>query len=178
MAEWSDNINEVTAQLRQLRDKYPAILKDTMKIVGVQMLSWAKQDFEKRAKGDEAGGISWEPIGREGARSRLRKLGSYKKLDKASKTALIDQTVAQHTIGVDTGRLRNSLGVGSAESINEATESYVVVGTKNSIAEYYDEKRPIFGDGFISSGRVNQIEEIVEKKVEDYLKRTEPFDGS
>lgn len=178
MSEWTDNINEVTAQLRQLRDRYPAILKDTMKLVGVQMLSWAKQDFEKKAKGQGAGGESWQPIGRGGARQRLRKLGSYQKLTKKEKTAAIDQTVGQHSIGVDTGRLRNSLSIGNTENLNEATDKYVIVGTKLSYAEYFDEKRPIFGDEFLSSGRVNQIAGIIGDQVSNYLKKTEPFEGS
>ena len=138
------------------------------------MLSWAKQDFEKKSKGESVNGISWEAISREGARSRLRKLASYKKASKSEKSQMIDQTVSQHSIGVDTGRLRNSLSIGNAQNINEVTPDYIKIGTKISYAGYFDELRKIFGPDFINSERQKKLESIINKSVEEHLRKS-PF---
>jgi hypothetical protein len=174
--DFSHNIPDVDRQLASLRERLPEAFKHALKISSNQMLSWVKQDFEKKAKGNEVSGISWNPISREGARARLRKLGSYQKLDKAGKSKAIDGVLSQHSIGIDTGRLRNSFSIGNPENINEVTTDFIRIGTKISYAEYYDEKRPIFGDGFLDSSRQNRVEQIIHKAGEEHLKQI-PFEG-
>jgi hypothetical protein len=165
----SSNIPEITRQLSELKDKLPTVFQQSLKICSAQMLSWAKQDFEKKTKGESVNGISWNSISREGARSRLRKLGSYRKASKSEKSQMIDQTVSQHSIGVDTGRLRNSLSIGNSENINVVTTSYAVIGTKISYADYFNRLRAIFGADFINSERQKKLESIINNSIDDAI---------
>lgn len=77
-------------------------------------------------------------------------------------------------ICVDTGRLVNSLKAGgNADQIKQITDTSVLVGTQVAYGKYVDEKRPIFGPGFIDGKRQQELESLAQRVYEKEVKRLE-----
>jgi hypothetical protein len=94
---------------------------------------------------------------------------------------LFEKANAKKKIGVDTGRLANSLVFGKPGNLFTVSSLSVTVGasaidpkTGKDYAVYFDEDRKIFGDGFIDAKRQEALEKIFErvygKAVRDALK--------
>jgi hypothetical protein len=72
------NFAQTILQLKQLRVALPKTTTIAMRAVGVQVASWAIQDFRTKANGGtDPGGVSWRPITRGAIRTRLAKRAPY-----------------------------------------------------------------------------------------------------
>ena len=127
-----------------------------------------------------------------------KKLSTRLDKAKASRQKTMDAKAAGAKIGVDTGRLVNSLtpGVGTsalaataatataaAQTATTATSAgagdtllqtganHVTVGTNVNYAPYFDEDRPIFGPHFLSPARRAVLERLVVDATERHLKK-------
>lgn len=91
---------------------------------------------------------------------------------------MFDRFAAARKIGVDTGRLANSLVFGKPGNLFTVSSASVTVGasaidtkTGKDYAVYFDEDRKIFGDGFITQERQEKLEGIVNRIFEKVIKQ-------
>ena len=84
---------------------------------------------------------------------------------------------AKRKIGVNIGTLANSLQFGKPGNIFVANSVSVTVGASaidqrkgKDYAPYFDETRPIFGEGFINQERKDTLDEIVNRVFEKAIK--------
>jgi hypothetical protein len=190
--------------MKQLEDTKPVVLK----AMGVQAVSWVVQDYRARSDGRGAGGITWRPI-TDGAirtrlagrapwrnqRSQLESIkGDYSNKAKKKRQSIREnrkKTIAKELgaarIGVDTGRLVNSLVYGVADlnkvrvgvklqgsvprAAFDVSGNEIRIGSNMQYAGYFDQDRPIFGDGFLDEGRKKILDTVIEKTVDAHFKR-------
>lgn len=169
--ELVSNVKQVEQKLRALSSTVPTLLLPATREIGFQLLSWAKIDFEKKSKHGTANGSAWKPLVRATLRRRAWNLKEYRTLGtKQAKTDYINAMVNNHQIGVDTGRLRNSLNFGTDTNVFQATKDFVVVGSSVKHAKWFQEKgRPIFDADFITEKREDQINEIIFKHIDKHI---------
>lgn len=222
--------------------------REIMTAIGVQVASWAVQDYQARARGQQAGGAQWKPITEGAIRTRLaarqpwKDVGSQLRalrvlekplLDamrmklpkgktpgkkkqrgaiasqfmqdtpelrqikikrrglKAKRKNMIAKELSSARIGIDTGRLVNSLvyGVDELRSVRvpkfsgeappralfEMSRFSLRMGSNLSYAKHFDQLRPIFPPGFIDAQRQQKLDKVValvmQKKVDDIMGR-------
>ena len=109
------------------------------------------------------------------ANPELRKIQKNRAAIRKKQQAMIDKESSQYEIGVDTGRLVNSLTFGIKELASQQVKSKpgekqpppavlkiepnaVTVGSALEYAAHFDAKRPIFGPNFITPERQKQLE--------------------
>jgi hypothetical protein len=204
------NLDVEIARVSKLQSQVADARETVLSALGVQVVSWAVQDYRARSEGRSAGGISWAPITASAIRTRLagrtpwqRDRESLKALrgvdtPQAKKTrqrirdkrkATIAKELGKAKIGIDTGRLVNSLvyGVPALSSVKVGTRPTVTAGLTQGVfsiegdslrvgsvmkyAGYFDEKRPIFPAGFIDAARQQQLDTLGEKAVESFIAR-------
>ena len=241
-------LDDEAVRLHNLARHIEASRPKVLTAIGVQCVSWAVQDFRARSNGQQAAGVSWEPISLSGARTRLAARQPYK-TDSANLLALhneeaplreklrlklpkgktpgkaksrgklaadfmstdegkaikaiqkkrgtikarrareIEREQKNAKVGVDTGRLVNSLVYGVAEleaaikvptgkgvpkpgqepltrAMFDVTSNSIRVGSHMKYAEYFDQRRPIFPPGFIDATRRQSIEKLIEKTID------------
>lgn len=244
---YSHNFDQEVAKVRLVGEQIEKSGKPVLTACGVQIASWAVQDYRARSEGRVAGGIGWRPITRGAAVTRLRarqpwkndtaKLAALrdeakphleslrrklpagpgdtkkrqrgyiaanapeqKELDKIRKKRKtvkdrrkrqIDKEHASAKIGVDTGRLVNSLvfGVPELSSVravplkpgteqppraefriqDSGSNATLRMGSNMQYAVHFDRLRPIFPDGFIDEQRKTQLEAIALKVTQNIV---------
>mgnify|MGYP000906855358 FL=1 len=104
----------------------------------------------------------------------------------------IEREKSNAKVGVDTGRLVNSLvyGVADLSSIKtpkgkdseaprenlkraafDISGNVIRVGSNMKYAGYFDERRPIFGPDFMSSDRKQKMDRLIEQAIDKYLEK-------
>lgn len=226
------NFAEVVGRIETAKSQMPAAKMEAMKAVGVQVLSWAFQDFRAKSRSETVGGVQWVPITDAALVSRLAKRAPWKAVQAAKRSlhgmpempadlkkklpkgtgerlnkvraaiiwayrkkhpeydqairkaqaeraklrgkrnALLAKEKTGAKIGVDTGRLANSLKFGQRGNVYDVKTTSVTVGSHIEYAKFFDEKRPIFGPQFLNAERKQKLDKLVErvvKKVEKML---------
>lgn len=249
--------NELKAEherWKKIRASLTTIGKETLTAFGVQMASWAVQDYRARSEGNQAAGVVWAPITRSAAVTRLRarapwqddsaSLASLHEQEKPLKEQLrkklpkgrdakkakqrgriaadfqakskewqaikrkrktikdrrkrnIEKEHASAKIGIDTGRLVNSIvyGVpelasvrapktsaivgqggnniafGMTKGVFRLTPTSVTIGTQMQYADHFDRLRPIFPDGFLAGNRLDSLKSIADKVLQSKIER-------
>lgn len=198
---------------KHLEDVKPKVLT----AMGVQGVSWAIQDYRTKSDGGTAAGVTWKPITASAIRSRLAGRTPWKnqrsqlaamKGDTSPKAkkkrqsirdkrkATIAKELGSARIGVDTGRLVNSLvygvqdlasikpparltGVAPPRAAFDIQGNNIRIGSNLQYAGYFDEKRPVFSGTFMNPDRRQQMDKLIEKTVELEFKRKfgGPFGG-
>lgn len=67
---------------------------------------------------------------------------------------------ANHKIGVDTGRLANSMKAGQPGHFRKTGGNAVTIGSQIKYAKFFDAVRPIFGPNFIDQHRQKALEDM------------------
>lgn len=222
--------------------------REILTAMGVQCASWAIQDYQSRARGQQAAGVQWNPITEGAIRTRLaarqpwKNIGSQlealaaqqkpimdelrRKMPKgkdpkktkqrgkiakdfeennavlrgikkkrqalrAKRKSMIAKELSSARIGIDTGRLVNSIvyGVDQLRSVRvpkfsgeappralfEIDRYSLRMGSNLSYAKHFDKLRPIFPPGFIDGARQQKLDKVValvmQKKVDDIMRR-------
>lgn len=163
------NFYQEAAKVKTLASQgVPQARRVTLDAMGVRVLSWGFQDFRAKSAGGTAGGVTWRPVLQSTVDARTKRLSSFKRLktDKAKQKKLTKGRVGAK-IGVDTGRLVNSLKAGAgADQVKQITDTSVVVGSQVNYAKWFDEDRPIFGPGFIDATRQRELEALAARVYE------------
>lgn len=102
-------------------------------------------------------GRKQKPAVRQRVQARRRALQAFARQ--------VKKEFARHEIGVDTGRLVNSLAFGKGGKnvpgqVFQIQGKSVIVGTIVSYAKNFDGRRPIFGAQFIDGGRKKSLEKL------------------
>lgn len=242
MGKARDEFGRIKRRLLRARADLAKPRRQALVTGGVQIISWAVQDYRERARGGTAGGISWRRLTRGAIRTRLSRFAAWKteraKLAslrqqeapilaelrrtlprgakykanrgaiaskfaednkalkrirkqrasiRAARNKRTDAMLAKHEIGVDTGRLVNSLVFGVPElaavrvpkNAGEAppkaefkvADSTVTVGSNLVYAPAFDRLRPIFPPGFISKERQEKLDEIAVRIFRKHLRQ-------
>lgn len=147
----------------------------TLDDMGVRVLSWGWQDFRAKSAGGTAGGVTWRPILQSTVDARTKRLSSFKRLKtKAARDRKLVKGRVNAKIGVDTGRLVNSLKAGgNADQVKQITDTSVIVGTQVNYGVHFDAARPIFGPNFIDAARQRELEALAARAYERECKRLE-----
>lgn len=118
----------------------------------------------------------------------LRKIQKKREGIRAKRKAAIAKEHAAAKVGVDTGRLVNSLvyGVQDLSSVRvgvplkgeappraafDIAGNTIRIGSNLKYAGYFDAMRPIFGQGFLDAGRRESIDKLIEKTVDLAIKQ-------
>lgn len=240
------NLEKEVARVAALPKHLEDARQTVLTAMGVQLVSWAVQDYRTRSEGGTAGGVAWKPITASAIRTRLagrtpwqrqseklralrdkerpileqlrkklpkgdkrkksrgliasnfladskewQKIRADRKKIREARKAKIAQELSSAKIGVDTGRLVNSLvyGVPALSSIRVGTRpttsegltqgvfvfegDSLKVGSVMKYAGYFDEKRPIFPPGFVDQARQEQLDSLGEKAVDAFIRQKE-----
>lgn len=112
-----------------------------------------------------AGQAFWLQLGRQPAgvaESTSKRIQSLHK----QKRDMVDAEHAKHEIGVDTGRLVNSLEVGRgyvSDTILDVDRKSVRVGSALKYAAHFNAKRPIIDEKNLTPARLAELDEIIEE---------------
>lgn len=170
---FSHTFDEEVARVQQIDKAIDDHMEEILEAIGIQVLSWMQDDYKTKARGEtDPAGVKWDPIKRSSMRSRLRKLQSYREKTKADKRTAIDQAMASHEIGVDTGRLINSLEFSTdnpSDTQLTIKDHTVTVGSAVKYADDFDSARPIFSEKNITEDRRKELDELVEDIVDDII---------
>lgn len=170
------NFYQEAAKVKQIAAQgVPQARRVTLEAVGVRVISWGFSDFRAKSAGGTAGGVTWRPILQSTVDARTRRLKAFQRLktDVARQKKLVKGRV-NAKIGVDTGRLVNSLKAGgNADQIKQITDTSVLVGTQVNYGKYFDAVRPIFGPNFIDAKRQQELESLALRVYEKECKRLE-----
>lgn len=169
------NIPQVSAQIRQAAAHVeatagPAVLK----VVGIQLLAWAKVDYVSRSRGKaDAAGNKWRPIKPETVDNRNRRLAAFKALKtRDSRRRFLQNARGKgFQIGVDRGLLLASLQLAGKGNVFEAAGLMLTFGTNIEYAEFYDAGRPILFENMVTPDRLKQIEALIFRSAETELAR-------
>lgn len=86
----SSDIDEEVARLKALPQFILDAEESVLKAIGVQVISWAVQDYRARSEGQEAGGVTWKPLSDGAIYSRISARTPWQR-DTAQLAALRDQ---------------------------------------------------------------------------------------
>lgn len=170
------NFYQEAAKVKALASQgVPQARRVTLDAMGVRVLSWGFQDFRAKSAGGTAGGVTWRPVLQSTVDARTRRLGAFKKLKtKGARQKKLAKGRVGAKIGVDTGRLVNSLKAGAgADQVKQVSDTSVVVGTQVAYGKFFDEDRPIFGPQFIDATRQRELEALAARVYEKECKRLE-----
>lgn len=206
------NLDQEVQRVQSLPAHLADARETVLTAIGVQVVAWAVADYREKSEGRSAGGVQWKPITEGAIRTRLAgrtpwqrqraELSAIKgdQSDKAKKKrqsirekrkSTIAKELGKAKIGIDTGRLVNSLvyGVPALSSVRVATRptstegltqglflfegDSLRVGSLMKYAGYFDEKRPIFPPTFIDQGRQADLDKLGEKAVDAFIKSKE-----
>lgn len=161
----SHTLDEEVVRVQKIADATEEQGRTILEAVAIQVLSWVYADFRVKARGGtDPAGIKWEPITEAAIRSRLGKLQSYRNASKATKNQLVAAAMANHEIGIDTGRLLGSLEYGrTVDNVFELSEESVTIGSAVAYAGHFAAKRPILDPKMITDERERELEEIAEE---------------
>ncbi|MBX9770801.1 MAG: hypothetical protein K2X29_05495 [Candidatus Obscuribacterales bacterium] len=160
------NFGEIANRAVKLQKSLPLGFTSAFKEISVQILSWVRQDFEKLSKKDSVNGVSWNGITRGAIRKRHSRLAAYRSMDFKEKVQYNNNAMANHQIGIDTGRLRNSFSIGNKDALMNVSATGCTVGTTYKVADYFEEKgREIIGEHTFDSARLKRIDDIMEKHI-------------
>lgn len=171
-------VSEMVQQARQLQGRLEEDRRSLLNILGVQLLSLEKQNFEKKSRGgtgDE--GVRWKPL----KQATIEKKGRSGRPNERRKTTLSGKrrpTVGSSQIGVDTGLMRNSsspgfrgtkqVGKETRQSANlfDIRASEVTVGYNSNYAKHFDAQRPLMPE------RVpRQWQETLDRRAQEWADR-------
>ena len=147
----------------------------------------AGQDKAKNRAAIASNFMAKTPEGKE-----LRSIQKTRQKIRDKRRKQIEREKSSAKVGVDTGRLVNSLvyGVADLSSIktpkgkdSEAPReglkraafdiqgNSIRVGSNMKYAGYFDERRPIFGPDFMSSDRKQKMDRLIEQAIDKYLEK-------
>lgn len=195
-ASWQPITDSAIAS--RLRKRQP--WKDqTSALLSLQQQSWPLLDELRRKlppgedRQPNRGAIaeSWMQNTPEG--KKLRDIQKQRAKIRSQRKAKIKSSKAAARIGIDTGRLINSLVFGISELSDirvpaidtgaggkpltdraafDISGNGITVGSNMSYAKYFDERRPIFPDGFIDDSRKDKLSSLAVKAIElDFKQR-------
>jgi len=147
------------AEVDRLRGEEKAVLEDLRR-----RLPRGRNPERARQRGAIASW--WFAETKEGQKaSKLRKRINTKR---ASRRGMVDRDHSKAVIGVDTGRLVNSLDFKkqSPEMLLQASNTAVTIGTVVQYAKHFDAKRAIIASNFMTPARVARCGLIMTKHVE------------
>lgn len=204
------NLDQEVRRVESLPTHLADARETVLTAIGVQVVAWAVADYREKSEGRSAGGVQWKPITEGAIRTRLAgrtpwqrqraELSAIKgdRSDKAKKKrqsirekrkSTIAKELGKAKIGIDTGRLINSLvyGVPALSSVRVANRPTSTEGLTQGVfmfegdslrvgsimryAGYFDAKRPIFPIGFLDASRQEQLDKLAEKAVEAFIRR-------
>lgn len=174
---WKDITRSAFVSRLAKRSPYQQLLSQRHELTAKEK-ALTKDIAKGMPKGKSAGkakiraGIAWRFYE---ANPELRKIQKQRANVRKKQQALIDKEASQYEIGVDTGRLVNSLTFGIKELATQQVKgkpgdkqpppailniepNAVTVGSALEYAAYFDAKRPIFGPNFITPDRQKQLE--------------------
>lgn len=170
-----------TSQLKRLSEEQKPLTEALRR-----RLPKGKDDAKKAAqrKGSSGHFMNNTPEGKQ-----LQRIKNKRKKIRERRKKMIEKEQAAARIGVDTGRLVNSLVYAVAElsaikppklqsgsgsptpALFTVQGDSIHIGSLMKYATYFDEKRPIFGPTFIDSGRRQQLDNLIETTIRASLKQ-------
>lgn len=158
----------VVAPLRQAALTLPAARSAALSAWGVQVLSWTWQAYRDKGRGGvDVWGVRWKPIKPETVYARLGRLAKYRSAGDKARASMRAAAWAKHEIGVDTGRLVNSLQFGRPGNLTVKGSATITVGTVVEYAVYFDKVRPIFPTDLTKA----QKDELANLLLDEIVKR-------
>jgi len=155
---------KATADIIRMRNEEQTVLEDLRR-----RLPRGRSPARNAQRGAIASAWYETPAGRKakGIRKRIN-------TKRTSRRGMVDRDHSKAAIGVDTGRLVNSLDFRkqSPEMLLNATATTVTVGTVVSYAKHFDAKRAIIASNFMTPARVQRCESIMKKHVDRVIKDT------
>lgn len=140
-------MEEIRKKAGATRKQLEQEIQKLLNLLGVQVLSWAKLDYETKGRGGTGtDGISWKPLASSTLRQKQRR-GRTKPGKTGSGKILPGRGPTQ--IGVDTGLQRASASPGfvgpdgKGGNYFRLEASAVVVGFNRSYSEYFDRHRKL-----------------------------------
>jgi hypothetical protein len=166
-------VNQVSAGLSIDR-------QDLLKVVGVELLMMAREDYLVKARGGMgADGIKWESIQLRSLRHRQRgglrterknrrhQTSSLKHANDTSRR--IAPSAGDYEIGRNTDRLLNSLLPGSGQNIS-VEDAVVEAGAETTYAAYFDNRRPILPET-IPPAWLEELERLVQSQAQSAIEK-------
>lgn len=142
-------MNELVAMVRHTQGKLQQDRQNLLKILGVQLLSFAQKDFQAKGRGGAGSdGVRWKPLAKSTIERKLRR-GKSNAKRKKTKSGKRRPGAGSTQIGVDTGLLRASAqpgftgNDGRGGNVFESRGAEVTVGYGRNYARYFDAVRPL-----------------------------------
>lgn len=148
-------IDAMVSQAREAQGRMEEDRRNLLNILGVQLLSLEKQNFEKKSRGGTGeDGVRWKPL----KQSTIEKKGQRGKPNERRKTTRSGKArpvAGSSQIGVDTGLMRNSStpGFRGSKTVGKETRqsstlfdlraTEVTVGYNSNYAKHFDAQRPL-----------------------------------
>lgn len=174
--------------IRQLRQAGQQITGPVARVLlqrfGIQLLSWAKQDYISRSRGgQDPAGNKWQPIKGATKDARTRRMASFKRLKgKDSRDRALAAARPSARIGIDRGILLASLTFRDPNSILQVERDSVTVGSKVidpktgvGYGPFFDKDRDIIFDNMVTAGRQTILDGITTRAIESELGKGDAF---
>ena len=178
MLHVNHTMERLVTRLNVVNAQVPFARTEAIRTVGVQVLAWGWLDYRDKSRGgSDVTGYQWKPLsprtiearwrkqfgkGWRGRVAGIQKREATKGLAK-TKTGKVRPSRLAVAIGIDTGRLVNSLDfktTGNPDQIFTVSSKALTVGSAVLYAGYFDRPRRIFSPRFLTVDRRKRIKTL------------------
>ena len=152
---------KLLADIERLRNKEATLLESLF----AQLPPGPEKASQRRAIARD-----WRENSKEG--KEATKTRNNIRAKQEQRRSIVASEHASAAIGVDSGRLVNSLTFGAAEAISEIVGQTLKLGTRIVYAVWFDYMRPIFPENFLTPRRKDRCLAILKKHAERGIQDT------